>query len=272
VKYIVAILLVSTLAFAAERPDFDHVAHGKATTGKLDMAKCSQCHAVKPDGANVPPGANGHQPCMQSGCHVRDFLEKGSTLCLTCHTSSDNFRKNPLAGMGQREHHVEMSHTAHMKRKTQAGGQVVCQTCHTVDPATFRAVVSPGHPQCASCHAKLDAAPMSACDGCHQPGDPASYFDKQRKDVELKPRAFVHERVEHRFFDPGKESKPIQCDTCHYRVTKFASLRDLKGAAIIDTNTMKNNCSQCHDVRDTRKCTVCHVKGTVISTFNYHGL
>jgi hypothetical protein len=37
---------------------------------------------------------------------------------------------------------------------------------------------------------------------------------------------------------------------------------------------MKNNCSKCHDVHDTKLCTTCHTKATIASgnSFNYHGL
>jgi hypothetical protein len=69
-------------------------------------------------------------------------------------------------------------------------------------------------------------------------------------------------------------TQPIQCETCHYKVEKFNNLRDLRGTAIIDSVTMKNNCAKCHDVRDTAKCTVCHTRATIASenSFNYHGL
>jgi len=257
----------------AGAPDFDHARHADKAGAKIDMQKCATCHTVKADGANTPPGGNGHQPCMSSGCHVKAFLDKNTKLCLVCHTTTDRHKKNPAhLFAGKTEHYVEFSHDAHMKRKVAGGDQpIVCQTCHTVD-AAFRAVRRPGHAQCAPCHGKLDSAPMAECDGCHLRGDATTHFDKKRKDAELKKGAFIHERVEHRFFDPGQEQKPIQCDTCHYRVEKFTSLRDLKGAPLIDTVTMNNNCARCHDVKDTGKCTVCHIKGTVISTFNYHGL
>ena len=265
---------------AGPPPKFNHATHAsKAPRAKLDMARCDTCHKVGKDGANVPPGADGHQPCMQSGCHLDDFLDKQTTLCLGCHASTENFRKNPPVRVfkdnPKPEHFVEFSHQAHMRPRVAGSkaAEVMCQTCHWVDRATFRAVEEPGHPQCAPCHASSRNLPMTQCDGCHMDGDPRAHFDKQRPDVQLKDN-FAHEHVGHRFFDKEKMTQPIQCETCHYRVEKFASLRDLRGAPIIDTNTMKNNCSKCHDVRDTDKCTVCHTKATIASqnAFNYHGL
>jgi hypothetical protein len=259
---------------------FNHARHvGSVSKAKLDMTKCTSCHAVDKDGANLRPGADGHQPCMQSGCHLDDFLDKRTTLCLGCHASSDNFRKNPadrvFAPGGKKEHFVEFSHQAHMRPRV-AGSKaqaVVCQTCHWVDKATFKAVEHPGHPQCAACHATSKNLPMSQCDGCHNDGDPAKHFDKHRKDVQLRDN-FSHEHVGHRFFDKEKMTQPIQCETCHYKVEKFDNLRDLRGTAIIDSVTMKNNCSKCHDVHDTKLCTTCHTKATIASgnSFNYHGL
>ncbi len=261
-------------------PKFSHAAHiASAPKSKLDVAKCATCHAVDADGKNVPPGTDGHQPCMASGCHLDDFLTKDSTFCLGCHASSDNFRKNPPVNVFKNnpapEHYMEFSHQAHM-RPSVAGSKaeaVVCQTCHWVDKATFRAIERPGHPQCAPCHVGAKSVPMSRCEGCHMDGDPKTHFTKHRPDVSLKDN-FAHEHVGHRFFDKDKMTQPIQCETCHYKVEKFATLLELKAAPIIDTNTMKNNCAKCHDVRDTGKCTVCHTKSTIASqaTFNYHGL
>jgi hypothetical protein len=254
------------------RVAFDHAAHAAKAKG-LDSSTCATCHAVTKDGRNVSPGADGHKPCLDAGCHVKDFMTRGSSLCLTCHSSSDNFRKNPADQLwkGKKAFFVEMSHQAHMGRKVSAGGReqpVACQTCHWVDRATFKAIESPGHAQCAPCHVGSQAMPMSECDGCHREGDPATYFARQRKGVKLQ--HFAHEHVGHRFFDKEKMTQPIQCETCHYKVEKLTDLRELKAAAIIDTNTMNNNCAKCHDVRSVDKCGTCHTEPQ--TTIDYHGL
>jgi hypothetical protein len=254
---------------------FSHVQHAGRKGARVEQ--CARCHGLSADFKPLTPGADGHQPCMTSGCHLDDFLDEKTTLCLGCHASTDNFRKNPARDVyGQDpspEHVVEIDHKAHMERGQpgRPDARATCQTCHWVDRSTFVAVTRPGHAQCAPCHGQSSARPMSGCATCHLDHAPAAYFTKKRHDPELNGK-FLHERVEHRFYDKDARQKPMQCDTCHAKVTRHEKLQTLRAAALVDSSTMKNNCAKCHDVRDTGKCLDCHRPGTIVKTFNYHTL
>jgi hypothetical protein len=257
---------------------FSHVHHAAFT--RVDVKQCSLCHALGADLRPLTPGSDGHQPCMSSGCHMQDFLDPDTKLCLGCHATSDNYRKNPALDVfyadPSPEHHVEVDHAAHMKRGQPGAptAKATCETCHWVDKTSYQAVTHPGHAQCAPCHAQGQAAarkPMTDCNACHPGGSPDTVFTRKRRDPELNHR-FLHERANHRYFDPDKKTRPMQCDLCHSKVGKLTSLADVFAVSLVDTATMRGTCARCHDVADTKLCTKCHRQGTIIKTFNYHVL
>jgi predicted CXXCH cytochrome family protein len=276
-----ALVLAAALAHADDKPTaggpvkFRHDAH--AHVKGLESDDCKACHAAAKDGSPAMPGADGHKPCMTSGCHLEKgskqggFLDKNPKLCLGCHDSNDNFRKNPATRVykdnPRPEHFVEFSHRKHVSRKKPGTDEdTLCTSCHWIDKQTFKSVAHPGHPQCASCH-KQDENPitMNDCGGCHQDGAPADHFKKSRANVHLKPGAFTHEHVGHRFFDKDTMQKPIQCAACHTKVAKYDTLADLHGAPIITGSAMQGVCSKCHDVVSGNLCNLCHtddIKGT----------
>lgn len=253
-------------------PKFSHETHAKLPGQKL--ADCSTCHQAQADGSPAKPGAVGHKPCMTSGCHLEKgakgggFLDKNPRLCLGCHESGANFKKNPASRVfkdnPKPEHFVEFDHAAHMDRKGPDGSAGnLCTNCHWIDKTTFRAVANPGHPQCAQCHGKEGG--MAKCATCHQEGAKAAHFAKPRAGVRMKKGAFSHEHVGHRFYDRDRKEKPIQCSTCHPKVEKVTTLRDLKSLRLVSGGTMQNVCAKCHDVISGNLCNLCHtddVKGT----------
>lgn len=260
---------------AKAAPRFSHVGHLGLEAAKVN--DCARCHTL--DQAQRPrvPGGDGHQPCMSSGCHLSDFLDEKTTLCLACHATTENFRRNPLvdvyAAGRPREHVVEIDHKAHMTRGQpgRPDAAATCQMCHWVDRTTFVAVTRPGHAQCVACHGPTSPKPMTVCSTCHLEGDPNVYFAKQRRDVQLNGQ-FKHEHEGHRFLDGKRKTQPMQCELCHRTAARQTTLQALFAAPLVDRTTMQKTCSTCHDVRDVAKCTQCHTRGTIIKTFNYHGL
>jgi cytochrome c553 len=280
--WLLGLLLVASVARGDQTPPapkgakFRHDTHAKKAKN-LDVKQCARCHAAKPDGTPARPGADGHKPCMTSGCHLEKgskgggFLDKSSTICLGCHDKPDNFSKNPATrvfkGNPRPEHYVEFDHDLHMDKKgldAQAG--IVCTNCHWVDKSTFSAVEHPGHPQCAQCHDGKDKAhAMETCAGCHLDGDPAQHFTKKRPGVRMREGVFTHEHVGHRFWDKETRQKPMQCSTCHTRVDKAKDLASLRGMRLITGGTMQGVCAKCHDVVSGNLCNLCHtedIKGT----------
>lgn len=150
-----------------------------------DVAKCETCHAVDARTHEVAvPGADGHQPCLQSGCHAKEFVSAPGGFCLGCHASRTG--KPPAAyekpaavfrsWEAEIEHHVELDHYKHATMSR----ELTCKTCHRVNDAGDLALGAPGHRECASCHV-TQAPVMTACAGCHRPGHRADPFAEQRK-------------------------------------------------------------------------------------------
>ena len=290
-------ILIAALVFAAEASaadesivarKFNHQAH---ISRGVDIGEaCDDCHEPDPKGALVPVGKQGHRPCMSAGCHVTDFLaiEKEGTdkyktavaFCLGCHESAPkNFEKAKATaafkGNDNPGYHVELDHSKHIERAR-------CTECHVVDERSYVALYKPGHDQCAKCHSDgAEVPPMGLCSGCHEDPGRNDYFDsKARKDLDLKScdsvwrddmtaeekqntPCFRHERKEHRFV----EGKQLQCDSCHYMVSKnaskFKTIKMIKSQAIIDGSSMDRYCgvAGCHpDVDSTKqgKCERCH--------------
>ncbi len=169
---------------------------------KIDVEaadQCKICHSIEPDGAVRAPAAEGHAPCLRSGCHASDFMEiskteekkrpqlfrKAATFCLGCHpTVPWPWKKQQTLVLqswrNQREHHIEMAgtdgkgmdHYGHIKlAKKPDGSGVVCRDCHVVAADFKLEPHTPGHAQCMQCHApKGTAFALSECGKCHKSG------------------------------------------------------------------------------------------------------
>ncbi|RMH36761.1 MAG: hypothetical protein D6689_21905 [Deltaproteobacteria bacterium] len=284
---------------------FSHAAH--VPRGVRIADACDSCHAPDPNGALVPVGARGHQPCLRAGCHAEDFLAAGrsddrgaraAAFCAGCHAGDrppPPHRKASadaaFRGYARREFHVDFDHAAHLDRAR-------CTDCHVVDERTFEAVYTPGHPQCAKCHAVGAGAapPMGVCSACHtEPGRQDAFVAGARKALDLKScdsawradmtpeqRAdtpcFRHERVEHRVAADGSR---LQCSSCHYMIEarrdRYRTVAQIKRQPIIDGTSMDRYCGArgCHpDVDSTApgKCERCHhpsIRKKLLSGFTH---
>lgn len=293
-------LLIAAVLLAAETSGadedvaprkFNHQAH--VSRGVKIGEACNDCHEPDPTGALVPVGKAGHKPCMEAGCHVTDFLsinkkqgkkyKKAVAFCLGCHETAptnytkakatEEFKHNDDPG-----YHVELDHAEHIERAR-------CTECHVVDERTYVALYTPGHDQCAKCHSDGGETPrMGLCSGCHEDPGRKQYFDSgKRKELDLKScdsvwrddmtaeereatPCFRHERKEHRFLADGSK---LQCDSCHYMVSKdakkYATIKMIKSQPIINGSSMDRYCGVkgCHpDVDSTApgKCERCHHK------------
>jgi hypothetical protein len=193
---------------------FDHDQHAKDVAKLKKKVDCQDCHGLNKEGKIAQPGAQGHYPCMQSGCHADLFLgsaktkpdafkQKQTAVCTVCHTDTPvPWKKAPTKVLkifeSQIAHHVEMNHYQHtqMKLPKRLGGkQVECRTCHVVNAKGVDSRVgmeyglaynAPGHNECVLCHNPQDEKEltiphtMGNCGGCHQAGSRASYFGAPR--------------------------------------------------------------------------------------------
>lgn len=248
-------------------PTFSHKAHAeRADAGRrVDVTACITCHASS-TANKPPPTTRGHAPCMNSGCHIDQFLSTGprtkkedpaayksaALFCASCHKSKSGeppsrFAKAKADALYQdkiaADYHVEMDHLAHTEL-------TACSTCHQVAPDTFELVAGgPNHQQCATCHEGSEQ-PMTNCASCHTAPGPSEYFTKTRKASDVRVCApgtedgrpcFRHERTEHRFLpDQSADKGQLECSSCHFMFKKkshqgmsYQTLADVKAAPMM---------------------------------------
>jgi hypothetical protein len=203
---------------------FDHEKHKKDVDKLKKKLDCEDCHGLDKSGKIAQPGAQGHHPCMQSGCHSdlflasgksgagkpEDFKRRQTAVCTVCHNNVPApWQKAPTKVLkvfeSQVAHHVEMDHFTHATKtklpKRLGGGQVDCRTCHVVntkgaDPRLGiefgLAYNAPGHAECVICHNPQDEKELSiphtmgTCSGCHKDGSRASYYGGARPDNKVR--------------------------------------------------------------------------------------
>ena len=212
---------------------------------KLDMPACDPQR-----GKLTKPGQVGHQPCLDSGCHVRDFLatgdrtrresprryQKAAAFCAGCHAGKTPPTSDSQPTVGNiycdndsPDYHIELNHLRH-------AGLTECRNCHLVGADNALQLNKPNHLECASCHTGKEAKPMSHCRTCHASPGPSGYFAARAKSTRTVVRScgspahlkrakrrgknpdqiscFKHETAGHRL----KGDAPVQCSQCHYMV------------------------------------------------------
>lgn len=226
---------------AIEAKKFDHDQHAKLPKPAVADDKCESCHPTDAVGILTLPGKNGHKPCLDSGCHVKDFLsvgaatrskdparyKKAAAFCLGCHSSPKdrpneaprNYEK-PAADQVFKDHptanyHVELPHFEHLDNDIKGKGRVACRDCHVVDARTNELDLdSPGHAECARCHG-VTAAPMKTCDHCHKMPGKRVYLAQMRKETEVRScDSPGHQR------EAKRRGKPIDETPCFKHETK----------------------------------------------------
>lgn len=241
---------------------FDHKLHAESPKLKKPVvteSSCQSCHPTDKKGTLTKPGKTGHQPCLDSGCHVADFLsvgpatkkkdpdryKKAAAFCAGCHgdrggKAPSRYEKPPtdniFANNPSPNYHVEMAHFEHISKKRKDGSTVGCRDCHVVDTASNALQLdTPGHAQCAQCHG-VTTTPMSECADCHDMPGPKVYFAKQRKGSEVRScgsEGHVAEaRRRHKPLEEvscfkhetkrhrfQEDGSPLECGACHFMFT-----------------------------------------------------
>lgn len=159
------------------------------------------------------------------GCHAgietgeADRAFPSPDRCAACHDGT-RVREVSWSGPGERPSNLRFTHTDHLGRATDAGGEATCQTCHQQPGASGRMDVSPATPdRCATCHAhdSLDHPNGGqACSLCHRPLTDAPDLPAAR--IAGFPRPSSHEATDFlSSHGPDVETARATCATCHAR-------------------------------------------------------
>lgn len=123
---------------------------------------CMLCH-VRTEGSTRPKFP-GHMPC--AGCHVQQFADNKSAICIICHTATG---VKPFPAL--RSFNVQFDHASHIR-------QTNCATCHKTSRRGVAFSVPSGgnaHVTCFQCHGprtEIAGRNIGSCSECHAPGRP----------------------------------------------------------------------------------------------------
>ena len=138
---------------------FSKFTHDNAMHARLP---CLLCHK-RAEGLTTPKFP-GHTPC--DGCHVQQFADNKSPICVICHTATGVKPFPALASFN-----VRFDHGKHIQ-------QTKCATCHKPSRRGVALSVpsgANGHITCFQCHGprtEVAGRNIGSCGECHQPGRP----------------------------------------------------------------------------------------------------
>jgi len=247
--------------------------------------ECTDCHSVPESPAKGQESAfsvrPGHSNC--DSCHS-DVFETGElvTFCMVCHVG-EVYDLSPFPS-GQ-DSISTFSHAQHVDPKgrvnKQMGLRQDCVFCHGVEPQMV-APSMPSHPQCASCHAGLNAVqPVlseeegnAGCLSCHDlaiidgnimaegmvssetssPLQMAAHREDSRQDSYKDVVSFPHG---HHL--KARDGSLIQCTFCHESILGKTELEMASELPVMI------ECAACHDIaakvgkaNRTENCELCH--------------
>lgn len=123
---------------------------------------CLLCHK-RAEGLTTPKFP-GHMPC--AGCHVQQFADNKSPVCIICHTATGVKPFPPL-----RSFNIQFDHGQHIR-------QTNCAICHKPSQRGVALSVPSGanaHVTCFQCHGprtEIGGRNIGSCSECHKPGRP----------------------------------------------------------------------------------------------------
>lgn len=231
-----ALLLVPALVGGAEKTvnlakPFQHDTHLKELRKEGDRKlTCKDCHAL-----TSTSGAQANVICEKirmpypthdkcTSCHPTAFFKKPLVICTNCHVSVSFTSLAPMkeqTGHSMTPLRSEFSHKLHLdpkqRVKKMVGVNKDCTFCHQFKDGG-KTVTRPSHQQCCECHTKKDVTPnINDCAACHaRPAEHAA-------PVSLVVKKYSH--ADHQT-DP-RTNQTLDCRTCHTRVDKAASVRDI---------------------------------------------
>ncbi len=221
--------------------DYSRFQHSNPMHNRLP---CLLCH--KREEGLTTPKRSGHTPC--AGCHVQQFADNTSPLCVICHTPTGVKPFPPL-----RSFNIQFDHSKHLR-------QTNCATCHKPSRRGIALSVPSGvaaHNTCFQCHGprtEVGGRNIGSCGTCHQPGRPIRGSDWAK--------AFTvnFSHLEH------VRGGNMNCATCHTVRARSARGRQVSSpfAAMHFAPKGSQNCASCHNNTrafgnsDFANCKKCH--------------
>ena len=205
---------------------------------------CLLCH-VRTEGSTTPKFP-GHMPC--AGCHVQQFADNKSPICIICHTATG---VKPFPAL--RSFNIQFDHASHIR-------QTNCVTCHKPSRRGVTLSVPSGanaHMTCFQCHGprtEIGGQNIGSCGECHQSGRPVR-GSEWAKAFSLN---FSHQ--EH--IRQGK----MNCASCHTVLAGAARGHQVSApaASMHFAPAGKQSCAACHNnkrafgIGDFTNCKRCH--------------
>lgn len=223
--------------------DFSKFPHTNAMHARLP---CLLCHK-RDDNSPKPKRSTGHSPCV--GCHVQQFADNTSPMCLICHLPGSTAVK-PFPTL--RSFNVKFDHSRHTR-------QTNCATCHKSAGrgVSFSIPTGPGaHVTCYQCHGprtEVGGQDVSSCSTCHQVGRP------------VRPSLWAKAYTENFSHQAHIRAGNTNCTVCH--TVRAGGVRGKQVSTPLALNHSAPagafSCATCHnnkrafggdDFKDCRRC------------------
>jgi Transglycosylase SLT domain len=147
--------------------------HGSAHHVSL---ACASCHERAEDNSPRPAFAGkaslpGHKAC--TNCHIAQFMQASTTLCIVCHTNVGGNSNPPVKTFPPlKSFNTKFDHRQHNTGTARPASG--CTTCHQVASGSVLSTVSgiSAHASCYTCHtpnAQAGGRNIGSCGVCHVP-------------------------------------------------------------------------------------------------------
>jgi hypothetical protein len=309
-KYYIILFLSYVVIARAETPPsvksvpkFSHVVHAQLpyykkiiqasaakTAGHSDADRlpCDSCHALATK-LLMPlvPGADGHKPCSDSGCHGPRLTQNtAGPFCVECHAEAQPWGASPSRLVHREDSARELGWRINHRRHLAVPGLSTCDTCHQLSKLVEGEQVTvsvhrPGHADCAPCHGKQGSFPsLTQCSSCHLIGDvpkPKVHGGELTAWRVYEKFSHEHHRLDIRTARPkpggvgrgwirfdAKSAATLGCGACHETASRSESVEDMD---LLGPCAMGKTCmGQCHNGRfafqgsgtNMRDCLLCH--------------
>jgi c(7)-type cytochrome triheme protein len=231
-----------------DNEDYSRFQHSNPMHSRLP---CLLCH--KRDDNTARPKLSGHLPC--AGCHVQQFADNTSPMCVICHTNSATGALKAFPPL--QSFNAKFDHGKHVR-------QASCVTCHRPSRRGVALSIPSGfaaHIACYQCHGpktEVGGRNIGSCGVCHQPGRPG------RNSEWAKAFSLNFSHAKH------GAGKNLNCASCHLVRAGMIRGRQVSAplASMHFVPLKAMSCSSCHNNKrafgtgDFGDCKRCHTGRT----------
>jgi c(7)-type cytochrome triheme protein len=230
--------------------DFSVFSHQNEMHARLPCLLCHRREDNKPQ-VRLP----GHMPC--SGCHVQQFADSNSRICMICHTDAQSGAVKPFPRL--KSFNVKFDHALH----TMGAGRsrASCAACHRAEKRGVALSIPSrlsAHSTCFQCHTPgsrgVDGRDISSCNTCHN-----------FRSLTRTPQWAAAYRVNFSHTDHGARRR-LTCTACHNIRAGASQGRQVTApvAQMHRVSTRAQSCASCHNdkrafgINDFANCKRCH--------------